>query len=602
MKGAFLFFVFVSILFSCKSKTDNTDLLNQSAELFFTENKNEDVLIETARFINHTTFETRTLASLLQAGAYCELSQAEKAKRILQETDTVKLFKNQNLKRWYQFMNGLYLFRTANYPQAFNMLSQVISTEFDERAKALAYRLLARIHFNSGDSNKATEYLALSTKLFEKTGLRKSVAINHKILGRQYANKKEFAKATKHFEIAKAGLERANDSIELFYIHINLIGMKIFQGKYAEAKQLARKNAVYITEQTDRQALALLYNNQGEIELLLQNYDSCRIFYSKTLEMPLGYITDLLRRGNACIGISKAYLAENNIPMALQYAQKALEISTSSDLSELQYNANVNMAELYKKSGQSDYAFFYLNRAMPYLEEQGRKSVENSETVYKSTINLIDLENKATKIRAEQRIYIITIIAGISFTIFLLIYGISTYWLLRSRNGILKSLVKKNLQLIDDERKLNKALHSQLIAKKVNRKSSDEEKDRLLFNDLNEWLLQNKGYLRKDITADIVARELGTNREYLSRAISTQQLHFNELINKYRIEETIKILTNKFDNRHKYNLNVISSEVGFNSISVFIDSFRKQTGMNPAQFRSTIFSEEMLVAEKEMAI
>jgi AraC-like DNA-binding protein len=161
-----------------------------------------------------------------------------------------------------------------------------------------------------------------------------------------------------------------------------------------------------------------------------------------------------------------------------------------------------------------------------------------------------------------------------------------------SRNQVLKSLVKKNLQLIDDERKLNEALHIQLSTKKLTRKSTDEDKDLLLYNELTDWLMQGKQFLRKDLTADSVARELGTNRDYLSRAISSQQLHFNELINKYRIEEAAKILSNKCDKRNRYNLNIIASDVGFKSMSVFIEAFRKQTGLNPAQFRSTACSEE----------
>ena len=109
----------------------------------------------------------------------------------------------------------------------------------------------------------------------------------------------------------------------------------------------------------------------------------------------------------------------------------------------------------------------------------------------------------------------------------------------------------------------------------------------MLFNELNNWLINEKHYFRKDLTAEIIARELGTNRDYLSRAISSQNTHFNELINKYRVEEAIQILGNKCDKRNKYNINVIASDVGFKSMSVFIDAFRKQTGMNPAQFRAT---------------
>lgn len=593
MRRVYIVFV-LFVIVCCQHSDSNMPLvLEQATALFYSENHNEEVIAETTHILaSKPNSEVKTLALLLQAGAYCELSQLDSANAIIKRLDINKIKLNKKIYFWYNAIHGLQLFRSNNYPEAYKVLSLVLKENIDRRATALSLRLLARIHFNAGDSNIATEFLAQSTELFQKAGLTKSVAINHKILGRYYANKKEFAKATEQFEIAKAGLEKANDSIELFYIHINLIGMKIFQGKHAEAKELAKNNAVYITQNTDRQALALLYNNQGEIELLLHNYDSCRMYYHKTLAMPLGYITDMLRRGNACIGISKAYMAEKNNPLALQFAEQAINISTTSDLPELQYNATINISELYKTMGQFDKAYSYLNEAVPYLDEQAKKSVENSETVYKSTINFIRIENEANEMKKEKSFYVFFIIFSIIFTLIIGIYSITTYRLLRSRNSVLKALVRKNLELIDDERKLNEALHKQLIPKKLTRKSTDEEKDLQLFNNFTDWLLQGKQFTRKDLTLDTVARELSTNREYLSRAISSQQLHFNELINKYRIEEAIKAMTNTCDKRHKFSLNSIASDVGFKSNSVFIDAFRKQTGMNPAQFRATACVDE----------
>lgn len=590
----FIYLIVLLIALGCKGdKSGKYELLQKPLDLFFLENNNEQVLTETSKVLSNTnSFDEITIATLLKAGAYSELGKLDSSKIALKQLDTIKIHRSESLSFWYNTIHGLYLFRTNNYPKAYMALSKAIEGEFDVRAKGLALRILARIHFSSGDSNKATTYLAQSSDLFTKAGLDKSVAINHKILGRYYANKKEFVKANERFNIAKAGLEKANDSIELFYIHINLIGMKIFQGKYTEAKELAIKNAVYITNKTDRQALALLYNNQGEIELMLESYDSCRYYYQKTLHLPLGFITDMLRRGNACIGISKAYMAEKSKMEAFLFAHQALQISNSSDLPELQYNANLNLAELHQQSGEFEKAYYYLNKATLYLEKLGKKSVENSETVYQATINLIELENSANKIKAEKQVYVILIMVGVAFTLFFLIYGISTYRLLRSRNEVLKALVKKNLQMITDERKLNEALQHQISSKKMTRKSTDEDKDFLLFNELNNWLINEKHYLRKDLTAEIIARELGTNRDYLSRAISSQNTHFNELINKYRVEEAIQILGNKCDKRNKYNINVIASDVGFKSMSVFIDAFRKQTGMNPAQFRATACNGE----------
>ena len=88
-----------------------------------------------------------------------------------------------------------------------------------------------------------------------------------------------------------------------------------------------------------------------------------------------------------------------------------------------------------------------------------------------------------------------------------------------------------------------------------------------------------------DLTLEMASRELNTNREYLSRAISYHRAHFTDLVNKHRVQEVMKVFSTPADARNKLTLQVLATEVGFNSNSVFIDAFRKVTGMTPTQFR-----------------
>ncbi|MBV5343881.1 hypothetical protein JZU68_09895, partial [bacterium] len=100
------------------------------------------------------------------------------------------------------------------------------------------------------------------------------MAINHKVIGRHFVSKNDFRKAEDHFDLAEKGLVESNDSLELFFIYINMLDLQLRQKQYARAKQFATKSAGCVSQKTDRQALALLYNNLGEIEFLLNNYDS----------------------------------------------------------------------------------------------------------------------------------------------------------------------------------------------------------------------------------------------------------------------------------------------------------------------------------------
>ena len=153
---------------------------------------------------------------------------------------------------------------------------------------------------------------------------------------------------------------------------------------------------------------------------------------------------------------------------------------------------------------------------------------------------------------------------------------------------MLETLVDKNLQIIDEERKLREAMQHENENHKEARKLNGNVKVDLLYDRMIRWLETGKNYARKDITLEIVAKELNTNREYLSLAISNNNQRFNDLINKYRIDEAVRIISSKNDKRSKYNLQIIGSEVGFNSNSVFIAAFHKQTGLNPGEFRDSL--------------
>lgn len=590
-----LLVAFLILLVSCPNRQETYPTeVEQAIHLFYLENHNDEVLQLTSNANTNSdiSFENKTILNLLRAASFCENGMTDSARQIITSIDTQKISKDEQLLFWYNSIKGLWLFRTNQYPEAFTILSSVIDNGYDERAKALSLRLLARIHYAMGDANKASEWLAQSTEMFTKLGLDKSVAINHKMIGRYFASKKNLNEAEKHFKVAEKGLLQSGDSIEIFYIYINLLDVKLQLSQIEAAKVYALKCADYLTKDNDYQAIAILNNNRGEIEYLLHNYETSRNYYKKTLDLPIGFTSCHLRQGYAHLGISKSYAEENNLKEALQYANKAKTIAEDGNFQQLKLQTLKQLSLLHKESGDYRMADSYTQEIVQQLEQTESANERNIETIYNSTIKLIKLESEAKKIENDRRFYLFLIIGVIIFTFFLLIYTINTLQLHSSRNSALKALVEKNLQIINEERKLNEVLHQQINTKKMSRKTSDEDKDLELFNELTVWIQTERHYTRKDLTTEIVARELGTNRDYLARAMSRQNTRINELINKYRIEEAIKILSNKCDKRSNYTLPSISLEVGFNSVSVFFDAFKKQTGMSPAQFRNTACIDE----------
>jgi AraC-like DNA-binding protein len=96
-----------------------------------------------------------------------------------------------------------------------------------------------------------------------------------------------------------------------------------------------------------------------------------------------------------------------------------------------------------------------------------------------------------------------------------------------------------------------------------------------------EYMEHSKCYLQNDLTLDSLARNLGMNRTYLSNAIHDIDINFNALVNKYRIQQAVKILAEE----KNINLEELAYKVGFNNRKSFYNAFTAITGLSPTQFR-----------------
>lgn len=102
-----------------------------------------------------------------------------------------------------------------------------------------------------------------------------------------------------------------------------------------------------------------------------------------------------------------------------------------------------------------------------------------------------------------------------------------------------------------------------------------------------EALMRNKEiYSYNMITKEKVARQLGTNRTYLSQMINNVYgISFTEFVNNLRIKEAIRMISNPDDDTP---LKEIAFSLGYNSLSTFYINFKEETGMTPATFRQQV--------------
>ncbi|HRZ96851.1 MAG TPA: helix-turn-helix domain-containing protein [Paludibacter sp.] len=581
-------FLFVCLLcaFGCTDKsTDYPKLLTTAIENFYNENQNELILTDIEKVLaTDPDVETKQVSLIFKAAALCESTQIDSACAIF-KTIRPETLSKQSLF-WYKSIEGLLLFRKNRFSEAYKVLLATTSSRHkDMKAIALNERILARISFILSDPYKGIDWIMTSTRHFEEAGLIKNTGVNMKILGRYYMRSRNYNKAILLFQKAEKIFAKYNDKAELFYIYINIIDYCLQTNQAKAALYYGKKCLTEFNDNMDNTMRALAYNNLGEIEIKLSNLESAAQYYTKTLQLPDNYSTYNVRRSNAHRKLSKIHLLNNNFKQAQQEILLAYKYLPDTGYFELRRETYFELAKSYKLVNNTEAAYAYLDTANMFLSNSYFSLTKNTDAYHDTKVELSETEEIIQKIKASKRLNQFLAFIIISVLNLFFILGFTIYRQQRSKNKVLTALVKKNMQLLEEERKLKLSQQQPQIKRNNTGKSSDIDMRQHLFDKLIKWLETDKNFTRKDLTLEIVCKELKTNREYLSRAISEQNLRFNDLINKYRVEEVIAILTNPNNRCSKYNLAVIGSQAGFGSNSVFIDAFHKQTGMNPAEFR-----------------
>lgn len=103
-----------------------------------------------------------------------------------------------------------------------------------------------------------------------------------------------------------------------------------------------------------------------------------------------------------------------------------------------------------------------------------------------------------------------------------------------------------------------------------------------LYDRLVNYITLSQQYINPDISRESVAKELGTNRQYITEAIQqNRNMSFPEFINNYRLKHACKLLLNKKNLRIKE----VYLDSGFNNRTTFTRLFREKYGMTPSEFK-----------------
>lgn len=361
-------------------------------------------------------------------------------------------------------------------------------------------------------------------------------------------------------------------------------GLYYLIGDYANALDYIREAIDFVDIYGQHTGLYSLY---ADIQLAMGNEEEAVKYYDMAFEH-IGqadgtYIIDVH------LGYSRYLMSKGRYREAIAYLEKGIDYSYMKRNAVHRYLLYEELSKCYERLGDTgkslEYYKEYHSKADSVFNIDKERNLAELRVRYETEKKNLEIQTAELRLlRISKRSQIIVLIA----VIILLALG-ATWTLYRRQNKLYKQIVRQQHDYVTKGRVFEdagKPVETALLTDKYSASSLSDEKGRAMFARLEEAMKSEKLYRDKDLTIEKLAEQLSTNRTYLSQIINEYTgASFNHYINSYRIEESIRILS---DPDADIQLKVLAYELGFNYRETFYKSFQKAVGMSPSKYREQI--------------
>lgn len=426
--------------------------------------------------------------------------------------------------------------------------------------------------------NKYLEY----TKIEEKQKVKDTLNLINTYcnIGGIYSVYQNYAQALDVYEKAYILCKESRNQHELFQILNNLVGANCNIGKPKEAERL-NQQIMKLSNINKGEKLFYYYFNKGFIANCDNNQTEKAKWMMKAINVVDDYHLSFSLKAYPYSEIYQCYERQGELDKALDILLKYEQLAHA--INQQQYDKRRGQAYLmvdcykglmriYTKMGNKEKALQYQNAFFKYNDSilnvnefsKIRNQYQNYET--RETQKTIDKQQKTIFYQEIILVMLILLIVTAAIAIFIIRKQQKTLY------DTNVALYARNNQLVEAEGKLshkteNIPLHDELIDK------------------INEVMADESVFCNPDFSLASLAKLVQSNTTYVSQAINTTyNKNFRTFVNEYRIKEAMNRMKNS-DNYGNYSIQGISESVGYKSVSNFIASFKKYTGMTPSLYQ-----------------
>ena len=328
----------------------------------------------------------------------------------------------------------------------------------------------------------------------------------------------------------------------------------------------------------DESIVATALSNIADTYLTQKKYQQAQQAIKEALSLSITQ-SPTKQRGWMLVSLGITELNQANLKMAKSYFMEAKEISEEKGLVRIEMECYKNLANIYTQ------------------EKNNLKALEAKEKYLNLKNTILSIKKNAIKIDLEKDI-------------------LSKNQILEKNESLIKRLEKnKNLLLIWSVllgtlvaisgaaffrhryiKRLKEGKKSQQKTRKPTKRnnsysyqnSSLKENDVTQFvNTLQQYMIEQKPYLKSDLSHSNLADELGISSYHLSEILNKGfNQNFYNFINTYRVKEAQKLIQKNGEKNIK--IIAIAFDAGFTNKTSFNRVFKNHTGMTPSEYKNSL--------------
>ncbi|XOV68772.1 MAG: helix-turn-helix domain-containing protein [Fluviicola sp.] len=413
----------------------------------------------------------------------------------------------------------------GEHKKGLKILRGINSTHFPRLSAVIRseyFHAIGYIAMNSGNPKISLEYYQKAAILSSKTRTRELYQAHLSAIGVAYNANEMPEQALKYFHKAKL-LEAHGENRNSLYLALNIALTTMNMGNLEQAKRDFLEAMPLIKARKDVFAEIRTLGNLGDI-----------------------------------------YFKQDSLNLAIKHLKSAQELALIHNRPLDLIRINSGLSQAFEKVGNESEALSLLKNVIQ-IESELNHGISNSLTELELKEEIVGQKKVSRSLRAQRdkeiqlkNYFFIALIALVVITVALLVY------------------------IIQFQKKKKQLLKRELSATKRNR--PDNEKSQPILEKLEQIMLEQELFKQSGITMDQVARQIGTNRTYLSEAINVHyEKTFSAWLNGIRINFAKQLLA---DTRYDHlSVEGIAKTAGFASISTFNSNFKAEIGLTPSYFR-----------------